>query len=117
MDMLVCPDVETKPQSQRDMTEYVSPREWWQVTYTLKDIEKTKVYRSSDRAACESDELFEKGIACRIEPCRTDVYIVDGSGEILLVATRRNPREASKFSFDYAREPNAGILEHCRCNG
>ena len=54
------------------------------------------------------DELFAKGIPSKIQPCRSDVYIVAECGELVLVAPKMLPVEASKLSFDYS------TIQRCR---
>lgn len=104
MEMLICPGAEAKPRRGCVLQEYDIPRDWWQVSYTARGVSKVQAYRCSGRAARKADSLFASGIPCKIEPCRTDVYIVDqNTGGLLLVASRLNPIEASQFSCDYAK--------------
>lgn len=106
MEMLSCPSQEAKPMSKQDIR-----RDWWQVSYVARAETKVKAYRWSGRATRKADDLYAKGIPCKIEPCRTDVYMAVQDGALLLIATRMNPVEASAFSCEAAKsERGAGIL-------
>ncbi len=112
MEMLICPGKESKPRRESNLSLRDIPRDWWQVSYVARGVSKVKAYRCSGRAARKADDLYADGIPSKIEPCRTDVYIVDHvTGDFLLVASRMNPIEASRFSLDFAKsERSAGIL-------
>ncbi len=94
MESLVCPDWETKSISHK-----------WQVSFKSKPgkrCRKFKVYRSADSAARKSDELYARGITCKIEPVLTDFYIVNDDGQIVLVHARMHTLDAAKVAYDYA---------------
>ncbi len=101
MESLVCPDWETKSISHK-----------WQVSFKSKPKKgrKFKVYRSADSAARKSDELYARGITCKIEPVLTDFYVVNHCG-IVLCKERLHPLYAAKIAKDYATiDRVAGVL-------
>lgn len=85
---------------------------WWQISYLSNSgVRKIKVYRKAKSAARKSDDLFANGIPSKIQPCRTDVYVVGGRGELLLVQSRLLLKEASRMSFYYSTiERKDGVL-------
>jgi hypothetical protein len=102
---LVCPDWETKSISHR-----------WQVSFQSKPGKrgigrKFKVYRSAERAARKSDDLFARGVKSKIEPVLTDFYIINHCGGLVLVEGRLHPLDAAKTAYCYSRiDRVAGVL-------
>ena len=78
----------------------------WEIVIKSKetgDVKKIVTNRWA-RARDIARESAGKGLRASLRRYFTDVLIADHiTGDYLLVATRLDPREASRFSYDYAK--------------
>jgi hypothetical protein len=70
------------------------------VTGRERRIVSTDWARASDLAK----RALDRGWKVRIRQYFTDVLIADSNGDFLVAAKRLDPRDAARFSVDYARE-------------